>query len=95
MNYDELFAGTPAEMDSLEREERCRKTLKTINRAIFMRLLVTAVLIWAVLRSAMAPWALGLMALVLVINITGLVPLVTEAKKQRKLLKEIIAEDET
>ena len=82
------------EMDSFEREERCRRAVKTVSKAIFMRLFVTMLLIWAAFQTSMELWILGLMALVLIINLTGMLPLVSEWKKRRRELKEIIAEDE-
>ena len=82
------------ENDLFEREERCRKAMKTVSKAIFMRLFVAAVLIWAVLKADMEPLVIGLMALVMFLNLTGLFPLITEWKKRRRELKEIIAEDD-
>lgn len=78
----------------LEREERCRKALRTLSKAMFMRLFVAAVLFWAAFRDGMALWAMGLMGLVLLINLTGLLPLWKEWKKRRAELKEIIAQFE-
>ena len=80
--------------DILDREERCRKALKTVGKAIFMRLFILAILGWTALRNGMAPWVIGLLALVAIINLTGIAPLYSEWKKQRKILKDIIAEDE-
>ena len=52
-------------------------------KAIAMRLLVFAILILAVIRSGMPLWAAGLMVLVMIINLTGILPLVAELKKRR------------
>ena len=82
------------ELDLLEREERCRKALKTVAKAIFMRLFVVGILFWSAFVNGMEAWVLGLLVFVLIINLTGVFPLVSEWKKQRKLLKEILAEDE-
>ena len=84
MDKEELF----------EREEKCQKAIRTISRAIFMRAVVTAVLIWAVFTGNMELWAVGLMALVLLINVFGTLPLIAEWKKQRTLLKELIELEE-
>ena len=80
--------------DILEREERCRKALRTVAKAILMRIFVMAILFWSAFVNGMEPWVLGLMVFVLIINLTGIWPLVSEWKKQRAILKEIIAEDE-
>ena len=58
-----------------------------------MRLLVTGILLWVLLQSSMEIWIVGLMAFVLIINLTGLFPLVSEWKKQRLKLKEILTEE--
>ena len=84
---------TPEE-DSFEREEKCRKALKTVGKSIVMRIFVTALLIWALVQSSMEMWVLGLMVFVMVINLSGLLPLVAELKKRRQELKEILAEEE-
>ena len=81
------------EMDSFEREERCRKAIRTVSKAILMRLFVTVILVWALLQTGPELWVIGLIAFVLVINLSGLLPLGTELKKQRKELKEILTEE--
>ena len=78
-----------------ERQERCQKALKVIVKAIAMRLVVFAILILAVVRSGMPVWAAGLMALVMVINLTGILPLVSELKKRRQEWKLLLEEEET
>ena len=75
-----------------ERQERCQKAVKVVVKAIFMRLFVFAILIFAVIRSGMPLWAVGLMALVMVINLSGILPLLAELKKRRlewKMLLEL------
>ena len=93
MENENLTPETP-EPDILQREERCRKALKTVAKAIFMRLFVMAILIWTALTNGMELWVIGLMVLVCIINLTGILPLYQEWKKQRRILKDIIAEDE-
>lgn len=85
---------TTPEMDAYDREEQCRKVLRTVGKAIFMRLLVTALLIFILIGTGMQVWVIGMMVFVLIINLAGMLPLVQEWKKQRKLLKEILAEEE-
>ena len=81
------------EMDLTEREERCQKAMKTVARAIVMRLFICGLLIWAVIRSAMPLWAVGLMVLVMVINITGILPLAAELRKRRQEWKLLLEEE--
>ena len=82
------------ETDILHREEDCRKVLKTVVKAMVMRVLDLGILVWVALRNGMAVWVTGILALVGIINLTGILPLWTEWKKQRHVLKAIIAEAE-
>ena len=82
------------ESDAYDREEQCRKAIRTVGRAVFMRLVVTALLIFVLVGTGMEVWVIGLMAFVMIINLAGMLPLVQELKKQRKVLKEILAEEE-
>ncbi len=77
-----------------QREEKCRRSLKTVSKAIFMRLFVTALLLWVAASSGMEPWILSLLALVLLINAAGIAPLASEWKKQRRILKQILQEED-
>lgn len=76
------------------REENCRKALKTVMKAIFMRLFVSVVLVWSVIRSGMPRWAACMMAFVLILNLASLLPLWQEWRKQRKALKEALSQME-
>lgn len=77
-----------------ERQERCQKAVKVVVKAIAMRLFVFAILILAVIRSGMPLWAAGLMMLVMVLNLTGILPLVAELKKRRQEWKLLLEEEE-
>jgi len=79
--------------DLLEREERCQKAIRTVTKAIIMRLFICALLIFVVLRTQMDLWVIGLMLLVMVINITGILPLVGELKKRRGEWKSLLEEE--
>ena len=71
------------EPDIYDREDQCRKAI-----------LVTALLIFVLIGNGMQGWVIGLIVFVLIINLTGMLPLVQELRKQRKLLKEILDEEE-
>lgn len=81
------------QMELEERQERCQKAQKVIVKAIAMRLFVFVILILAVIRSGMPLWAAGLMALVMVINLTGTLPLISELKKRRLEWKQLLEEE--
>jgi hypothetical protein len=81
------------ELELEERQERCQKAMKIVAKAIAMRLLVFVILILAVIRSGMPLWAAGLMVLVMIINLTGTLPLVAELKKRRQEWKMLLEEE--
>ena len=81
-------------MDPYDREEQCRKTIRVVTRAMVMRVLVGVLLLAAVIQAGANPAVLGLCAFVLVIAVSGAVPLTWELGKQRKLLKECLAQQE-
>ena len=91
-NMDDLFAQEPA--DLLEREERCQKAMKTVTKAIFMRMAVTGLLVWVIVSRVRELWVVGLMLLVLLINVTGSLPLIAELKKRRIEWKNLLEEEE-
>ena len=82
--------GYISEEELYQREEDCRKALKTVTRAMLMRVFVAVVLIWSTIRSGMPMWAVIMMAVVLVMNLLTLMPLWQEWVKRRKELKEIL-----
>ena len=89
---DDLFEQEPG--DLLEREERCQKAMKTVGKAIFMRLVVSGLLIWVIFSRIQELWVAGLMLLVLLINATGMLPLFAELKKRRAEWKQLLEEEE-
>ena len=92
---DDLFdLESGADRGLLEREERCRKAMRVVTKAIFMRLAVCCLLILVVVRSAMELWVAGLVLLVLLINVTGILPLAAELKKRRAEWKELLEEED-
>ena len=82
------------EPDIYDREDQCRKAIRTVGKAAFMRLVVTALLVFILVGTGMQGWVIGLIVFVLVINLAGMLPLVQELRKQRKTLKQILAEEE-
>lgn len=89
---DDLFAQEPADLP--EREERCQKAMKTVAKAIFMRLVISGLLVWVIVSCVRELWVVGLMLLVLLINVTGSLPLIAELKKRRIEWKNLLEEEE-
>lgn len=81
MSRDELF----------DLEERCAKAIRTVARAIFIRIAVSGLLIWVVLAVNHTPVVIGLAAFVLLMNLMGLFPLVRELRKRLREQKELRA----
>lgn len=70
------------ELGLYQREERCSRAIKNVARACVMRLVVTALLLYVLLRQSWALWMWGLLGFVMVLNLAGMLPLVKELKKQ-------------
>ena len=85
---EEIF--NPTEDELMAAEEKCRKSMKTVTKAVVMRIFVTGLLIWIAFQSSMETWVLGLIGLVLLINLTGLLPLGQELGKRLRELKSIL-----
>lgn len=84
---------TPEE-DVYEREERCRRVIKNVTKAIVMRLVVVALVIWAFTRAEANPWLIGLLLLVVLITVSSLPILLKELNARRKELKALIESEE-
>ena len=84
LTQDELF----------EQEEKCQKAIRTLRKAILMRLVIAALMIWIVVSNPAQVWAWGLSAFVLLINLAGCIPLVQEYRKQKKQLQALIDMEE-
>ena len=81
-------------MDPYDREEQCRKTIRVVTRAMVMRVLVGILLLAAVIRAGANPAVLGLCAFVLLIAVSGALPLGKELVKQKALLKECLKDQD-
>lgn len=88
---NEFILDSLSDMDPYDREERCRKTMRTLLKAILMRVAAGVLLTIAVIRTGAAPIALGLAVFVLLIILAGAAPLVRELQKQMCLLKDCLA----
>lgn len=84
---DDFILDSLSDMDPYDREERCRKTMRTLIKAIAMRVLAGILLVAGVVCAGAAPIALGLSAFALLVILAGAVPLIQEFRKQTRLLK--------
>ena len=91
MAETDFFPEQNPDMDPYDREERCMKAIRTLLKAVIMRIAAGALLVFAVVRAGAAPVAVGLAVFALVIILSGMVPLILELKKQLVLRKELLA----
>ena len=85
---------TPEE-DVYDREDRCRRVIKNVTKAIVMRLVVVVLVIWAFTRAETNPWLIGLMLLLVVLITVSSLPILNkELSARRKELKALIASEE-
>ena len=80
-------------LDLYEREEQCIKAIRTVRRAVFMRLLVLVLMIFAVAKNPGEAMVWGLMLFVLIVDVLGALPLIAEWKKQKQQLDDLIAQE--
>ena len=87
---DDFILDSLSDMDPYDREERCRKTIRTLLRAIMIRVAAGVLLAVAVVRVGASSVALGLTGFALLLILAGLFPLMMELKKQKRILKECL-----
>lgn len=81
------------EQDLFEREEQCQKAIRTVRKAILMRAVVAVLMVWGVYSNPGHAWAWGIAAFVMLTDLLGAYPLVKELKRQKQLLKDLIAQE--
>ena len=87
---DDFILNSLSDMDPYDREERCRKTIRTLLRAIVVRIVAGVLLEVAVVRVGASSLALGLTGFALLLILAGLFPLMMELKKQKGILIECL-----
>ena len=87
---DDFILDSLSDMDPYDREERCRKTIRTLLRAIIVRFAAGVLLAVAVVRAGVSSVALGLTGFALLLILSGLFPLAMELKKQKDILKDCL-----
>ncbi len=83
-----------SEMDDFQREERCRRVIKNIRKAIAMRLAVVVLVVYGFTRTQVTGWLVGLLLFVVVITLSALPPLLKELKARRAELKTLLESEE-
>ena len=87
---EDFILGSLSDMDPYDREERCRKTMRTLLRAIVIRVAAGVLLAVAMVRVGASSLALGLTGFALLLILSGLFPLTRELKKQKDILKDCL-----
>ena len=75
--------------DLYDREARCEKAIRTVGKAMVIRIAVAALLLWVILAVTREAIAVGLICFALVMNLAGLLPLCRELHKQLTLRKHL------
>lgn len=89
---DDCILDSLSQMDPYDREERCRKTIRTLLKAIIVRIAAGVLLAVAVIRANAAPIALAVTSFALLLILSGLLPLGRELRKQRMILAGCLEE---
>ena len=93
LDLDALFQQPSDEESVFARIERCEKTIRVIRRSVLMRLALTALLIYIPITSRIPGGALVLIVLVALINLSGLLPLVSQWRIKKKELDTLLDEE--
>ena len=89
------FSELPLSSDDLyDREEKCIKAIRVVRKALLMRLVMALLMVWMVMTQPASAMVWGIALFVMFIIATGSWPLVLEWKKQKNLLRELIAQEE-
>lgn len=87
---DDFILDSLSDMDPYDREERCRKTIRTLLKAVMIRVAAGVLLAVAVVRAGASSVTLGLTGFVLLLILSGLFPITMELKKQKDILKDCL-----
>ena len=79
--------------DAFEREERCIRAIKNVAKSCVMRCIVVMILMLVLLLNDLPIWVWIVLIGVVVINVLGAMPLITELKKRHQELAQIRAEE--
>jgi len=82
------------EPDLFQREEKCVNAIRVVRKALFMRLLMAVLMVWVAAIQSPEPIVWSVAAFVLLVIGLGALPLIAEWKKQRAILKDLIAQEE-
>lgn len=84
-----------AKQELYAQEEQCDRAVKTLIRSLGMRVVVSALLIFAIFwRMKQTLFLAALVGFVMLVNLLGAVPLARELKKQLQRRKELRAQEE-
>lgn len=93
LDYDELFR-QPEEGESVyARIERCEKTIRIIRRSVLMRLVLTVLLIYIPFAADVPGAAAVMILLVCLMNLSGLLPLISQWKSKKQELDKLLDEE--
>ena len=92
-NYEDLIPDGPVEGDVYQKIERCEKTLRVIRRSVVMRIVLTCLLLYIPFAAQLQGGVLLMMVLVVLINLSGLLPLLSQWRIKKKELDQLLDEE--
>ena len=92
-NYEDLIPDGSQEYDVYQKIDRCEKTLRIIRRSVLMRIFLTALLLYIPFAAKLQGGVMLLMLFVVVINVSGLLPLLSQWRSKKKELNKLLDEE--
>ena len=92
-NYEDLIPDGPLEGDVYQKIDRCEKILRIIRRSVLMRLVLTGLLVYIPFGAKLQGSVTLLILLVAAINLTGLLPLISQWRLKKKELDQLLDEE--
>ena len=92
-NYEDLIPDGSQEYDVYQKIERCEKTLRVIRRSVVMRIVLTCLLLYIPFAARLQGGVLLMMVLVVLINLSGLLPLLSQWRIKKKELDQLLDEE--
>ena len=92
-NYEDLIPDGSQEYDIYQKIDRCEKTLRVIRRSVLMRIVLTGLLLYIPFAAKLQGGVLLMMVLVVLINLSGLLPLISQWRIRKKELDQLLDEE--
>lgn len=92
-SYESLIQEPGGEENVYQKIERCEKTIRTIRRAVLMRIFLTVLLLGIPFAAKLQGGVVIMMIFVVIINVSGLLPLINQWKLKKAELDKLLDEE--